>query len=170
MRQKLEKGVLGGSREAYFQDINYNEINRQLVGDDIKPPLTTGRLNFRLAERTRIADAMLGHVEFSREHVVEGMVRLCVEGERLPSRKHNEHLPSYETTVKLWSGFYMGQDSRTAYRQLARTGSLKTRIHRLHLAALDPGRLACPHRLCVEVLDGIELFKNHFATVHGVNL
>ena len=113
---------------------------------------------------------MLGHIKFSRQYAVEDMVLLCVESERLPSWKRNEHLPSYEATVKLWSGFYIGQDSRTAYRQLASTGPLKTHIHRLHLAALDPGRLACPYRLCVEVLDGIELFKNHFATVHGVNL
>ena len=106
LRRKLEKGVLRESREAYFRDIHYNEINRQLAGDDIKPPLTTERPTFRLAERTRIADAMLGHVEFSQQHVVDNMVRLCVEGERLPSRMHNEQLPSYET--KLWCGFCMG--------------------------------------------------------------
>ena len=170
LRQRLKKKGLRESREAYFRDIHYNEINRQLAGDGIKLPLTADRPTFRLGELTHIADAMLGHIEFSRQHVVEDMIRLCVEGERLRSRKHNEHLPSYETTVKLWSGFYMGQDSRTAYRQLASTGSLKPHIHRLHLAALDPGRLACPYRLCVKVLDGIELFKNHFATVHGVNL
>ena len=46
----------------------------------------------------------------------------------------------------------------------------KTHIHQFHLAALDPGRPACPYPLCIEVLDGIEDFKNHFATVHGVNL
>ena len=28
----------------------------------------------------------------------------------------------------------------------------------------------CPYPLCAEVLDGIEHFKSHFATVHGVNL
>ena len=168
LRRKLEKGVLKESREAYFRDIHYNKINRQLAGDDIKLPLTTERPTFRLAERTRIADTMLGHVEFSRQHVVDDMVRLCVEGERLPSRMHNEQLASYET--KLWCGFCIGQGSRTSYRQFASTGFLKTHIHQFHLAALDPGRPACPYPLCIEVLDGIENFKNHFATVHGVNL
>ena len=38
------------------------------------------------------------------------------------------------------------------------------------ITALDPSQPACPYPLCVEVLDGIENFKNHFATVHGVSL
>ena len=96
------------------------------------------------------------------------MVRLCVEGERLPSRMHNEQLPSYET--KLWCGFCIGQGCRTAYRHFASIGSLKTHIHQFRPAALDQGRPACPYPLCIEVLDGIENFKNHFATVYGVNL
>ena len=66
LRRKLEKGVLKESREVYFRDIHYNEINRQLAGDDIKLLLTTKRSTFRLAERTGIADSMLGHVELSR--------------------------------------------------------------------------------------------------------
>ena len=37
-------------------------------------------------------------------------------------------------------------------------------------AALDPSQPACPYPLCAEVQDGIEHFKNHFATMHGVNL
>ena len=127
LRRKLEIGVLKTSREAYFRDIYYNEIHRQLAGDDIKLPLTTGRPAFRLAERTRIADAMLGHVEFSRERVVEDMVRLRVEGERLPLQKYNEQSPSYETEI--CCGFCMGQGGRTAYRQFASTGSLNTHIH-----------------------------------------
>ena len=32
LRRKLEKGVLEESQEAYFRDIHYNEINRQLEG------------------------------------------------------------------------------------------------------------------------------------------
>ena len=38
LRRKLEIGVLKESREAYFRDIHYNEINRQLAGDDTKLP------------------------------------------------------------------------------------------------------------------------------------
>ena len=155
--------MLKESREAYFRDIHYNEINRQLAGDDIKLPLTADRPTLRLGERAHIADAMLSHIEFSQQHVVEDMVRLCVEGERLPSRMLNGQLPSYE--IKLWC-FCIGRGCRTAYRQFASTGSLKTHIHRFHLAALDPGRPACPYPLCVEALDGIEHFKNHSVTVH----
>ena len=165
LRRKLEIGAL---KEAYSRDIHHNEINGQLAGDTIKLPLTPEWPTFRLAERTRIADAILGYVEFSRQHVVEDMARLCVEGERPPSQKHNEQLPSYET--ELCCGFCMGQGNRTAYRQFASTGSLKPHIHRFHLATLDAVRPAYPYPLCAEVLDIIEHFKNHFASVHGVNL
>ena len=120
LRRKLEVGLLKKSREAYFRDVYYNEIYRQLSGDDIKLPLTTERPAFRLAERTRLADAMLGHVEFSRKCVVEDTVRLCVEGERLPSQVYNKQSLSYET--ELCCGFCMGQGGQTACRQFASPG------------------------------------------------
>ena len=94
LRRKSEKVVLKESREAYFRDIHYGEINRQLTGDDIKLPLTTERPTSHLGEQMRI-----GHVKFSRQYVVEDMALLCVENERLPSRKHNEHLPSYDPSA-----------------------------------------------------------------------
>ena len=81
---EARKWILKENREAYFQDIYYTGVNRQLAGDGISLPLTTERLAFHLAERVRIASAMLGHVEFSQQHVVEDMVRLCITGERLP--------------------------------------------------------------------------------------
>ena len=94
--------------------------------------------------------------------IVEDMVRLCVEGGRLPSRMHNEQLPSYET--EQWCGFCIGQGGQTAYRQFASAGSLKTHIHRFHLAALDPGRPACRHQpepgLCPRCEEEVETTEN----------
>ena len=72
IHHERRNGVLKESREAYFRDIHYDAINRQLAGDDTKLPL---------AERTRIAGAML-EFKFSQQHVAED-IRLCVEGERL---------------------------------------------------------------------------------------